>query len=75
VTDDEWQAMRVILERARCTGGDPPPPRWGATTSDGTWKTRMAVLMTKHIKRRRRKNWEALKQSWIAANTARRMLG
>jgi hypothetical protein len=74
VTDDDWKDLRARLERARSGTGDPPPPRWGATTSDGTWKDRMAVLMDKHRAERRRRNWEALKQRWIAANYERLML-
>jgi hypothetical protein len=74
VTEDEWRDLLARLDRARAGTGDPPPPRWGATTSDGTWKQRMAVLMDKRMAKRRRLKWETLKQQWIAANYERLML-
>jgi hypothetical protein len=70
-TPDDWEAIRERLKQAYVGSREPPTPRWGASTSDGTWKDRMAVLMKKHMAARRRRKWEATKRRWIDANTER----
>lgn len=48
LSDEAWE--RIISDLRELRGsGEPPMPKWGADTSDGTWKDRIHVLAVKRL--------------------------